>query len=420
MKYKIIDLFSGAGGLTEGFRTDNFDIIGHIEKNEAASQTLKLRDAYYYLLANEKLEIYYNFLSKKIDTKKFFSHIPDKILKKTINEEINNETITSLFDRIDVSLHNGSITGIIGGPPCQAYSTIGRVKNAAKKASDERIYLYRYYIEFLKHYRPKFFVFENVKGLLSFKDINDQFLFPKMKAEFENAGYVLDYQVVNTQDYAIPQSRERIIIFGIIKENSALISEFFVQLNKLKEPIVPLRKILNDLPFMHNGEEVNHYSCPPNSYIRKYYRSDLNSPLTQNISRPHIKRDLKIYEKVIQAKDKGYDLKYNELDSKLRTHKNTDNFLDRYKALSWNKPAHTIVAHISKDGHHYIHPDIKQDRSITVREAARIQGFPDNYYFESSRTQAFTQIGNAVPPILSQKIAKVIEHLLVNKNEPLI
>lgn len=101
-------------------------------------------------------------------------------------------------------------------------------------------------------------------------------------------------------------------------------------------------------------------------------------------------------------------MRYNELPENLRTHKNVDKFLDRYKALSWDKPSHTIVAHIAKDGHHYIHPDVNQNRSITVREAARIQGFPDDFYFEPSRTQAFTQIGNAVPPILSHKIANLI------------
>ncbi len=113
----------------------------------------------------------------------------------------------------------------------------------------------------------------------------------------------------------------------------------------------------------------------------------------------------------MNAKEKGINLKYNELASELQTHKHTDKFLDRYKALSWGNPAHTVVAHIAKDGHHYIHPDKEQNRSITVREAARIQGFPDDYYFETSRTAAFTQIGNAVPPILSEKIAQIIEKL---------
>lgn len=143
----------------------------------------------------------------------------------------------------------------------------------------------------------------------------------------------------------------------------------------------------------------------------KYFRQDDNLPLTQNISRKNNSNDLKIYRLVAKAKSRGKNLKYDELDTTLQTHRHTDKFLDRFKALSWDSPSHTIVAHIAKDGHHYIHPDIKQNRSITVREAARLQGFPDSYYFLDSRTSAFTQIGNAVPPIFSRKVAEAIVNL---------
>jgi len=146
----------------------------------------------------------------------------------------------------------------------------------------------------------------------------------------------------------------------------------------------------------------------PTQFIRENYRGIKGVPLTQNISRPNRLIDLEIYKQVVLAKQQGKNLKYDNLPKKLQLHKHTTIFLDRFKALSADKPAHTIVAHIAKDGHHYIHPDIKQNRSITVREAARLQGFPDDYFFESSRTQAFVQIGNAVPPIFSKKIAKAV------------
>lgn len=412
MPYKIIDLFSGAGGLTEGFRNDEFEIVSHIERDKAASETLKLRDCYHYLKKKGRINIYFQFLSGEISKEELFDKIPNEILDKTINKEISPDSLKYLFESIDINLSdNQKIAGVIGGPPCQAYSTIGRARNASKKETDERIYLYKYYIEFLKHYKPQFFVFENVKGLLSFKDTDGKLLFPKMKKEFEDIGYCLDYRIVNTQDYEIPQARERIIIFGVQEEQSSLINQFFEKLEELKTQPISLEEALSDLPKIKSGEEKNVYFSNGNKYIRKHYRRHRNVPLTQNIARPNISRDLKIYKQVVSAKEKGINLKYNELASELQTHKHTDKFLDRYKALSWGNPAHTVVAHIAKDGHHYIHPDKEQNRSITVREAARIQGFPDDYYFETSRTAAFTQIGNAVPPILSEKIAQIIEKL---------
>ena len=419
-KHKIIDLFSGAGGLTEGFRKENFDIIGHVEKEAAASQTLRLRDAYYYLKKSNQINAYYKFLSGEITETELLALAPTKLLNKTINQEIGDETLSSIFEKFDLALDGDqSISGLIGGPPCQAYSTIGRALNAHKKETDGRIYLYRYYIDFLKRYHPNFFVFENVKGLLSFKDVDGNYLFRrqggkiigKMYDEFRSAGYDLDYRIINTKDYGVPQARERIIIFGTPINSASRIEKFFSKFESLKETPVTLHDALADLPPLHAGQEVNVYQESANEYVKKYFRKDKRIPLTQNISRPNTPRDLRIYNLTVRAKSEGHNLKYFEIPEKDRTHKNVDKFLDRYKALDWTQPSHTIVAHIAKDGHHYIHPDIKQNRSITVREAARIQGFPDDYYFEPSRTQAFTQIGNAVPPILSEKIADTITQL---------
>lgn len=417
---KIIDLFSGAGGLTEGFRNNFFDIIGHVEKEAAASQTLQLRDAYYYLKENNQIKIYYQFLSGEMNENELLSYVPSDLLANTINTTIGDDTLKTIFDQFDLALNNGeSVSGVIGGPPCQAYSTIGRALNAHKKSTDGRIYLYRYYIDFLKKYNPKFFVFENVKGLLSFKDIDGNYLFRKqnghligrMYHEFRDAGYELDYRVINTKEYGVPQARERIIIFGTPTNRASLVDTFFAEFEKLKEPSVTIYEALRDLPSLKAGQENNYYKSSANSYVKKYFRKDDQIPLTQNLSRPNIERDLEIYRLTVQAKENGHNLKYNEVPRQYQTHKNIDKFLDRYKALSWNEPAHTIVAHIAKDGHHYIHPDIKQNRSITVREAARLQGFPDDFYFETSRTQALKQIGNAVPPILSEKIAHAISNI---------
>lgn len=234
-------------------------------------------------------------------------------------------------------------------------------------------------------------------------------MLPQIKKDFEKAGYAIQYEVINTKFFDVAQSRERIIIFGAKKEFKCFPTHFFDHLNNKKSLIPPtVHEVFCGLPFLKSGKTNNCYTSEKNRYIDKYIKITRNLPLTQNIARPHNNRDLQIYELVASAKKNGKNLKYNELDQSLKTHKHDDKFLDRYKALKWDEPAHTIVAHIAKDGHHYIHPDLKQNRSITVREAARLQGFPDDYYFEQSRTAAFTQIGNAVPPILSQKFSESI------------
>lgn len=402
----IIDLFSGAGGLTEGFRNQRYKILGHVEKEKAACETLKLREVYYYLKEKNKLGLYNDFLSSKTSIEDLLKHVPREKLNKILNFEISQENIHSIFSFFDDLGEN--VDGIIGGPPCQAYSTIGRARNASKKSSDERIYLYKFYIHFLNKYQPKFFIFENVKGLLSFRDADDEFLLPRMKKEFEEAGYSLGYEVLNTKNYGVPQSRERLIIFGVMNEKKELIQEFFKNLKKYEENEVDVKTAFQGLPSLRAGEVNNSYTNLSNDYVEQNFLQDSKTPLTQNIARPNNSNDLAIYKIVAEAKKNGKNIKYSELDSKLKTHKHTDKFLDRFKALSWNSPSHTVVAHISKDGHHYIHPDTKQNRSITVREAARLQGFPDNYYFLDSRTSAFTQIGNAVPPIFSKKMADAI------------
>ena len=402
----IIDLFSGAGGLTEGFRNQRYKILGHVEKEKAACETLKLREAYYSLKERNKLELYNDFLNSKTSIEDLLKHVPQEKLNKILNFEISQGNIHSIFSFFDDLGEN--VDGIIGGPPCQAYSTIGRARNASKKSSDERIYLYKFYIHFLIKYQPKFFIFENVKGLLSFRDADEEFLLPRMKKEFEEAGYSLGYEVLNTKNYGVPQSRERLIIFGVMNEKKELIQEFFKNLKKYEEDEVDVKTAFQGLPSLMAGEVNNSYTNLSNDYVEQNFLQDSKTPLTQNIARPNNSNDLAIYKIVAEAKKNGRNIKYSDLDSRLKTHKHTDKFLDRFKALSWDSPSYTVVAHISKDGHHYIHPDTKQNRSITVREAARLQGFPDNYYFLDSRTSAFTQIGNAVPPIFSKKMADAI------------
>lgn len=411
----IIDLFSGAGGLTEGFRYKGFfNFVCHIEMDKDACSSLELRNIYYYLKKKDNLTPYYDYIQGNISKKDLYSIIPNDLTNDILNLEISEETLPSIFEFIDIRLGSEKLDGIIGGPPCQAYSTIGRASNKTKKSTDKRIYLYKHYLDFLDRYSPKFFVFENVKGLLSFKDLSGELLLPKIILEFNQCGYEVEYKIVDASEYGVVQKRERLILVGHRKD-LLFNDSFFKYLHEYIEAPPTIKELFGDLPSIKAGKSSCKYRCDSsNRFIEKYIRNK-NDVLTQHVARPNNKNDLKIYKLTIKAKNKGKNLRYIDIPKELQTHSNVTSFLDRYKALDYNSVSHTIVAHISKDGHYYIHPDIKQNRSITVREAARIQGFPDNFYFEHSRTAAFKQIGNAVPPILSKKIAMAIINYLDNE-----
>ncbi|MBP1042383.1 DNA cytosine methyltransferase [Vagococcus sp. BWB3-3] len=410
----IIDLFSGAGGLTEGFRNENYELIAHVEMDSQACKTLQARDAFYYLKSNNQLEIYKKYLNNEITLSEFLNLVPKSVTDKVINLAISEENLSQIFSEIDVKRSDKKINGIIGGPPCQAYSTIGRAQNERIKHRDTRIYLYQYYTLFLKQYEPDFFIFENVKGLLSFKDLDGTNLLPKIKKAFENSlpksGYHIDYKIVNSADYGVPQKRERLIIFGYKKDYSRV--NFFESLKKYEETPPTINQLFKDLPILESGQTLNIYNeSKPAKYVDNHIRN-FELPLTQNIARKNNSNDLEIYKIVAKEKLKKNNVRYPDLPSKLIKHKNANIFLDRFKAIDGTSVCHTVVAHISKDGHYYIHPDFKQNRSITVREAARIQTFPDDFYFENSRTAAFRQIGNAVPPYLSKALSQTIIDVL--------
>ena len=414
----IIDVFSGAGGLTEGFRDNTkFKFICHIEMDKDACASLCLRNIYYYFKNINNLSPYFEYIQGNISREVLYSMVPSEVTKDVLSKEISEESILPIFEFIDKRLGTKELDGIIGGPPCQAYSIIGRANNKKKKDTDKRIYLYKHYLDFCNRYKPKFFIFENVKGLLSFKDISGDLLLDKMIQEFDSAGYAVNYEVINANDFGVSQNRERVIIVGHRKD-LLFNKSFFDYLYNYVEPSPKLKELFADLPNIRAGKSSKKYCCNyVSKYVQKYIRSN-DDILTQHIARPHSKNDLRIYKLVLKAKKIGENLRYNDIPVELQTHSNTTSFLDRYKAIDYDSVSHTVVAHISKDGHYYIHPDLRQNRSISVREAARIQGFPDNFYFESSRTAAFRQIGNAVPPILSVKLASaILDFIKVDNND---
>jgi DNA (cytosine-5)-methyltransferase 1 len=405
----FIDLFAGASGMSEGFIKAGFNPISHIEMDKEACESIKTRSAYHFLVKDNKVNIYNDYLKGVITREELYNQVPKNILDSVLNIEITDDSIKSIFSKIDKTLNNQKIDLIIGGPPCQAYSLLGRHQENIE--NDPRNKLYIQYGRFLKHYEPKAFVFENVPGLLS---ANKGQHFKNLKAYFRKIGYEVYHDTLVASDYGVLQARKRIIIVGWKKEQ-----DFgFPEIKKIIEAYT-VNNALEDLPKLKPGEalKIANYTQIKNEYLEKFELRNGVDFVTQHISRPHNDRDLKIYKTAINKWDNGQErLKYPDLPQELKTHKNESSLTDRYKVVNGNGVAHTIVAHIAKDGHYYIHPDVNQCRSISVREAARLQSFPDDFYFEGSRSAAFKQIGNAVPPLMAYAIAKSMKNLLCLKN----
>lgn len=406
--HTFIDLFAGSSALSEGFVRNGFVPVGHVEMSTAACYTIKTRIAYHYLKKANMLGDYVEYLNGNITREQLYSLIPEYLLQTVINEEISRRNIKGIFKLIDNSLKEfkrKEVDVIIGGPPCQAYSLIGRHRENIE--DDPRNTLYILYGRFLNYYKPKLFIFENVPGILS---ASNAYYFDNLRKYYRKIGYNIHWQIMNASDYGVLQSRKRIIVLGIRKDLDFHTPEFDQTDNKWTT-----KKIFTDLPELNPGEGsiVGKYSGPINSYLSSAGIRNGISTLTHHITRPHNTNDLAIYKIAIEKFQEGERLKYTDLPKKLRTQKNTTSFLDRFKVVSDKGFSHTVVAHIAKDGHYYIHPDIAQCRSISVRESARIQSFPDDFYFEGSRTSAFTQIGNAVPPLMAHVIAKAISRLLI-------
>lgn len=410
----FIDLFAGAGGLSEGFISAGFSPIAHVESDQAACFTLKTRLAYHYLLSTNQLYIYKSYLKGEISRSSLYEAIPDKLLNSVINKYISEESNPGIFNTIDNILRENEIEEIdliIGGPPCQAYSNIGRAALKHIK-NDPRKKLYVEYGKFLEHYRPKLFVFENVPGL---KSSDDGIHYENIKEYFRKIGYIVDDKLLNALDFGVIQNRRRLIIMGWRDDIDFNYPDFDLNGTTYTSQI-----LFQDLPCLNpgGGERWTGYTEPTNKYLAQSGIRDHDEDiLTLHITRPHNEKDLNIYQLAINKYNEGILLTNDSIPEEQRTQKNTKDFLDRFKVVG--SIPHTIIAHIAKDGHHFIYNDLEQIRSISVREAARIQSFPDSYYFEgvkesSNRTAAFKQIGNAVPPLMARKIANKINTLLNN------
>ena len=411
--FNFIDLFAGAGGLSEGFIRAGFTPIAHIEMNKYACDTLRSRMAYHYLKQHNRLEEYIKYLKEKQEGEsgqKLWEKVPDEVIDSVINKEISDETLADIFIKVDKLKGNKQVDFIIGGPPCQAYSIVGRARDPKNMKKDPRNFLYKYYLQFLKRYEPKMFVFENVPGILSAQ--NGIHLENILKG-IDKAGYKIELKKLKASDYGVLQNRERVIIVGWRKE----LNLKYPELEKEENPYKILPDLFSDLPERQQGEgsltDIVQYVAPATGYLQQSKVRNSLDFTTQHIARPHNLIDLEIYKRAIKLwLEKKARLNYADLPPELQKHNNKQAFLNRFQVVNHEGCCHTVVAHIAMDGHYYIYPSLKQIRSITVREAARIQSFPDDYYFNCSQTDAFKMIGNAVPPLFAKKVAYAVYHLI--------
>ena len=397
-KYTFIDLFAGCGGLSEGFYRQGFKALAHVEIDHWACETLRTR-------------------------MKFYGY-------KDYDKEVIEHDITSddILERIDNVVNGRTVDIIIGGPPCQAYSTAGRVRDGKRMASDPRNYLFESYVKILEYFSPKFFVFENVTGLLS-AQVKNAPIFPKVLKALGNKYKVIgnpEVLVHNTADFGVPQLRKRVIIIGVRKDIDKSAEELYESIIKThwnpetlcnekkgKKRFVDVRQAIGDLPSVEPGQDAStedfDYPCN-NEFLKRIGKPGIH-PLMDHIARKHNDLDRERFQVMIHN-----HWSFGQLRREMPQyeHEHARVFDNSYVVQWWDLPSKTILAHIHKDGFQFIHPDEEQRRTFTVREAARIQSFPDDFEFKGSRGEKYKQIGNAVPPLFAEALAKSIKKNLID------
>lgn len=423
-KYTFIDLFAGAGGLSEGFIKAGYEALAHVEMDKYACQSLKTRCAFHWLDDHHQLDIYENYLlnkKEKEDGSKLWNAVPSSVTNRVIQAAIGDETIEEIFKTIDGLLEGKSLDLIIGGPPCQAYSYAGRARLGKDMEKDPRNELYLYYVMFLKRYQPKMFVFENVMGIRSAKGGGP---FRDLQKRVRALGYEIEDRTQIASDYGVLQKRERVIIIGWRKEddNGKPTSYHYPELKAQTCKYQVLKDLFSDLPIRKAGEGsmngiVNYEkSLEEMPYLKESGIRGKIPFTTEHVVRPLNDNDREIYLLAVNLRKKGIRMNYSKLPERLQKHKNKKGFSNRFCVVEPNGVSHTLVAHIAMDGHYYIYPvknpTLENVRSISVREAARIQTFPDDFFFEGPRSAALKQIGNAVPVLLAYEIAKELKKQL--------
>lgn len=347
-KYNIIDLFAGVGGLSYGFsKLSEFNIIAanEIEKDISIAYTLNHPEV------------------------------------KMLNCDINDLT----KEKLEEVLGNEKVDIVVGGPPCQSYSTLG------KRKMDDRANLFKQYKRILQILQPRAFVFENVVGILS---MDKGRLFKQVQAEFEELGYSLKHKVLNAVDYGVPQLRERVILVGIKGENHY---EYPAPTHgEGLKPYVTLKDAIGDLPVLKSGESSTDYSRNSSNEFLRFVRAGGEVILSEHIAPKNGEHLIRIMETLQDGQSK------NDLPEEIRPKSGYGN---TYAKLWWERPSTTITRNFAcPSSSRCIHP--RDSRAMSIREGARLQSFPDDYKFYGSDGMKRLEIGNAVPPLLSMAIAK--------------
>jgi DNA (cytosine-5)-methyltransferase 1 len=290
-----IDLFSGAGGLSEGFINEGFKPVIHVEMKKDACDTLKTRIAYHWLKEKKKISIYNDYLkSENRDKEEFWKNVPEYLISSIVNKEISENSLSEIFKIIDNKLDKNKVDLIIGGPPCQAYSIVGRARKDME--SDPRNHLYKHYVKFLEKYEPSMFVFENVPGILSAK--NGEYLSKIFKA-VQNVGYevaIPPKNHLNAKDFGVLQDRKRVIIIGWKKELKLQYPNFEITSNNFQI----LKDLFCDLKSLNNGQgtlNAMEYAKPSTEYLKQSNIRNGSEFVTQHIVRPNNSNDLRSEER---------------------------------------------------------------------------------------------------------------------------
>lgn len=307
-------------------------------------------------------------------------------------------------------------------PPCQAFSSVGRAQSPDSMNNDPRNYLFENYLKILNHVKPKMFIFENVKGILTAKPKGVK-IFERIIREMSETYNVVDdagVVLLNAADYGVPQIRERVILIGVRKDIDYInVNQIYSDIRKTNSnddenlpDYFTVKDAIADLPKLLPGESANKVIAESkntkNAYLEKI--SNDSSLVYNHEARKHNAQDIERYR--ILSSHKNWQLKDLQNVRPDLVHHDPKHFGNRYTVQEWDKPGKTVVAHLYKDGNLFIHPDPEQARTFTVREAARIQSFPDDFVFEGSRTQQYKQVGNAVPPLMAEAFAKTLKNYL--------
>lgn len=417
----VVDLFSGAGGLSLGFSRAGWDIELAIDNNQDASDTFRLNHP----------------------------EIPHKrVLDADIRDVVEDDITERLERQPDV---------VVGGPPCQSLSVAGyrsRLSHDDEYSilEDDRTSLYNEYVDVIEKLRPKVFVMENVEGMVSEIDDADFTVGDLVTEALEsiggaNNGYVCDYRLLNASEYGIPQERERVFILGLREDLVDASSDGTAEIDALFEELssvgtneeFDLQQALSGLPKLKRGEGgtvvPRSVRGSRSTYVTANGLEDGTNLCFNHQAREHpMEKDQILFDEALEPGDTGWDVKYAKdgdyahlIEYDVGTEDNP-RFKDKYRMLSWDEPAPTVVAHLAKDANNFVLPDYyeyannvsgesdnERNRGITPREAARLQSFPDDFIFLGAFTSWFEQIGNAVPPVFGEKLATVIKRRLIGK-----